>query len=229
MNASVQNLINSDSFPFIKPPEKKFPLFHDDGLFGKNNYDYKQKMILDEKFPSVEKELPPGLFSPPSTVMKEETAPVIAHGFNNITNLNSNFVSTDKKKKRRFLEIGSHSLRNLKKEFENKEDDEATRNKAIASLNDWINRRITGYLVFQNTISSKLDDKNNYREMGIHLNSVAGSKWKNLTEDERDEYKNLAKAYRKAFRKEIEEFENYEDLTDLIERLDTKIKKLKKE
>lgn len=65
--------------------------------------------------------------------------------------------------------------------------------------------------------------------MGVHLNSVAGSKWKGLTESEKEEYKNIAKEYRKMFRREIEEYENYEDLTDLIEKLDYKIKKLRKD
>ncbi len=227
MNTVIQKILSSESFPFMK--QQKAPLLSEHGLLGKTNFNI-GKLVSDEKFSNIisssEKEIPV-IFSPPSTIMKEEPQ-IVTHRFNNITNI-ENFATTDKKKKRRFMEIGSHSLRNLKKEFENKDDDETTRNKAIASLNDWINRRITGYLVFQNTLSSKMGDKNNYREMGIHLNSVAGSKWKSLNDDERDEYKNLAKDYRKAFRREIEEYENYDDLADLIEKLDVKIKKIKKE
>lgn len=146
-----------------------------------------------------------------------------------------NEASTEKKRRRlRFPDIESHSLRNLTKSFDPMEypDNNKLKNKAIGSLNDWINRRITGYLVFQNTINSnqiERDEKKGFKQMGFHLNKLTGQKWKNLTEEEREEYKELAKDFRKNFRKEIEEYENYEDVTDLIEKLDHRIKKIKKE
>lgn len=62
-----------------------------------------------------------------------------------------NEASTEKKRRRiRFPEIDSHSLRNLTKTFDHRDynDQNNLKNKAIGSLNDWINRRITGYLVF---------------------------------------------------------------------------------
>lgn len=172
---------------------------------------------------SVEKE---PLFSPPRTILKDENAEHKNYSIDNMPTIDKKMV------KRRYLDIGSHSLRNLRKEFETKEDDldQEAREKAVNSLNDWINRRITGYLIFQNTVSAgKGEDKLAYKEMGVHLNSVAGQKWKGLPEEEKEEYKMLAKYYRRIFRDEIYTYENYDDFTSLIEKLDIKIKKLKKE
>jgi HMG (high mobility group) box len=168
---------------------------------------------------SVDKE---PLFSPPRTIMKDD--------MNDSRFLNE--AQTADRKKRRFVEIGSVSLRNLKKEFDSKDDDptDETKEKAVEKMNDWINRRITGYLIFQNTLNqSRIDDKTNYKELGVHLNSVAGQKWKSLPEEEKAEYKGLAKYYRRQFRDEIENYESYDDFTTLIERLDHKIKRLRKE
>lgn len=148
-------------------------------------------------------------------------------------------IETAKKKKRsRFNEIESQSLRNLKREIEKAEEEfdgsnkVQKREKVIATLNDWINRRITGYLIFQNTMNTdpeETKDKAAYIEKGMHLNSVMGKKWKSLTEKEKEEYRALAKEYRKPFKLEVQHLENFASVNDLLETLDEKIKKIKKE
>lgn len=47
------------------------------------------------------------------------------------SDIESTNFPTDRKKKRRFAEIGSHSLRNLKKEFEHKDDTDTSKDKAL--------------------------------------------------------------------------------------------------
>lgn len=137
--------------------------------------------------------------------------------------------TTEKKKKVRILDLGSNSLRNLKKEFDNKAlENDTVKNQAITCLSDWINRRLTGYLIFQNTLGAT-NEKSQLKGMGVHLNSLAGKKWKELPEGERNEYNELAKSFRKEFRLEIENYDNYDNYDDLIEKLDRKIKKLKKD
>jgi hypothetical protein len=155
--------------------------------------------------------------------------------FRSIENMQGYGYDGDKKKSKRFrhADIGSTSLRGITKKIEStNEVNPEIREKAINELNDWINRRVTGYLIFQNTMNSnpvEITDKDNYKELGIHMNNVTGQKWKNMNEEDRDEYKNLAKEYRKMLRKEIEAYENYDDITDLIEKFDRKIKKIRKE
>lgn len=229
MNHAVQEMIASDGFFSTKKSAAKQMILQPPMYQHQLPIQLSQKKSefrKDDKTPSMASMSKDNIiYSPPDTLLKDESL----YGSQRYNR--NDIVNTEKRIKRRFLEIGSHSLRNLKKEFESKdeEDEEGARDKAISSLNDWINRRITGYLIFQNTINTKSDEKSNYRELGIHLNSIAGQKWKGLTEEEKEEYKNLAKKFRKTFREEIENYENYDDFTSLIEKLDIKIKKLKKE
>lgn len=152
--------------------------------------------------------------------------------------MSSSIAMDRKKRKIRFSDIDSQALRNVKKTIEEKENaspndmKDRANDTAVTKLLDWINRRITGYLLFQNTVSHdprNMKEKEQYSEMGVHLNHLIGQKWKALSPEERDEYRLLAKQYRRDFKKDIEIYHESEDLTDLIESLDLKIKKLKKE
>lgn len=143
-----------------------------------------------------------------------------------------------KRNRPRFFDIESQSLRNLLKEFEEKENSDPNsttpidKKKAAKALHDWINRRITGYLIFQNTLNNDPDtikDKEHSTELGIHQNHLIGQKWKTLTKEEKDEYKKLAVEYRKNFRGTIDELESTGNLNELIESLDNQIKKIKRE
>jgi len=125
----------------------------------------------------------------------------------------------------------------LKKELEKYEDNEdplspdSKKEKMMTSLSDWINRRITGYLVFQNTMNSDPDQdkEGGISETGVHLNQAMGKRWKSLSEEEREEFKALAKDFRKDFKQDLEENEDFDDTDALIETLDERIKKLKRE
>jgi len=231
MNQNIEQILQAQSpYPLLKPKEVeniKYQNMYED--HGYMSYPSKKIHTNEDNFSfqlgSYEKDSQN--YSPPKTLIKDDGL-MTSQKYMGHADIES-YSLTDKKKKRRFTEIGSHSLRNLKKEFEHKDDSETGREKALSSLSDWINRRITGYLIFQNTLNTNGNEKSTYREAGVHLNSVAGQKWKSLTESEKEEYKVIAKEYRKSFRREIEEYENYEDLTDLIEKLDYKIKNLRKE
>jgi len=138
-------------------------------------------------------------------------------------------------KKYRYSEIDSHSLRNLYKSIIEKENSDPTSDEKITkdtldSLHDWVNRRITGYLIFRNTISENDDEELKHSsELGIHANHHIGQKWKQLTTKEKKEYQDLARSYRKLFKEEVIIPENYSDLIELLETVDVKIKKIKKE
>lgn len=184
-----------------------------------------QRQISDDR--SMQSASPP----PQKKEIKYET-------FRTLDNLAPSNLSDAERKKlnKRFrhVDIGSTSLRGITKNIASSGDniDPEVKEKAINQLNEWINRRVTGYLIFQNTMNQnplEQTDKGNYKELGIHLNNITGQKWKNLNDEDRDEYRNLAKEYRKILRKEIEAYENYDDITDLIEQFDQKIKKIKKE
>jgi HMG-box domain len=153
--------------------------------------------------------------------------------FRSIENMQGQDGDKKKMKRFRYADIGSVSLRGITKKIEsNMVVDHELKEKAATQLNDWINRRVTGYLIFQNTMthnSVEHGEKDNLKGMGVHQNNVMGQKWKNLNEEYRDEYRNLAKEYRKILRKEIEAYENYDDITELIELFDQKIKKIRKE
>ena len=79
-------------------------------------------------------------------------------------NGNSQFYEKQKNRvmvKKNPFRVGSQSLRKMKKEIRNnkeniEEENDVIKNKneknAAHALRDWINRRITGYLVFRNTM-----------------------------------------------------------------------------
>lgn len=142
-----------------------------------------------------------------------------------------NNQDTVKKRRKNFKEtdINSQSLKKLKKICENTDQDGSAtkKEKLISSLNDWINRRITGYLIFQNSMNNTTGKRPGISDTGVHLNHATGSKWKTMSEKEKEEYKNLAKEYRKIFKREVEECENLENTNDIIEEFDEKIKKIK--
>lgn len=137
------------------------------------------------------------------------------------------------KKMSRFCDIESQSLRNLKKEIEEKEKENSDPNQlpeiTKAKLKDWINRRITGYLIFQNTLNYHPEiskEKSDCSGLGVHFNQMVGHKWKNLSRDEKEEYKNIAKECRERFRKDLNDAD---DLGDLFANFDAQIKKIKRE
>lgn len=142
-----------------------------------------------------------------------------------------NNQDTVKKRRKNFKEsdINSQSLKKLKKicESSDQEGSMSKKEKLISSLNDWINRRITGYLIFQNSMNGEGAKRPGISDTGVHLNHATGSKWKTMSEKEKEEYKNLAKEYRKIFKREVEECENLENTNDIIEEFDEKIKKIK--
>jgi len=138
----------------------------------------------------------------------------------------SDHDTTKKKKKIKDSGIESQALRNLRKELEKMGDMEDEKDlKPKQKLNDWINRRVTGYLIFQNSMNASNKEKG-ISDTGVHLNSSMGKKWKGLNEREKKDYKDLANHYRSVFKREIEEHDS-EKAKDLIEMLDEKIKKVK--
>ena len=99
--------------------------------------------------------------------------------------------------------------------------------KRISGLHDWINRRITGYLVFQNTIHGTLE-KEDFRDS--HLNRVAGQKWRVLSKAEKEQYKMLALKVRVELKKEFRDVDkDSPELKELQELIEKEIKKVKKE
>ena len=98
--------------------------------------------------------------------------------------------------------------------------------RGIHGLHDWINRRITGYLIFQNTFAGTIGRGKD----GSHLNSIAGQQWKKLSKAEKEEYKSLALNVRVNLKKEYRDVDKespeLKELQDLIEKA---IKKVKKE
>lgn len=88
-----------------------------------------------------------------------------------------------------------------------------------------LNRKITGYLVFKNTIMGELRGL----EKGMHINHLVGEKWKKLSRDEKENYEIFANTQRKVIKKEIEAARQQGDVSDSLEALSMKVKKLKKE
>ena len=99
--------------------------------------------------------------------------------------------------------------------------------RGIHNLHDWINRRVTGYLIFQNTMHDQGLEKEREDD---HLNRIAGKKWKKLTKAEKEEYKSLALSTRVLFKKEFREVDKDDpDWSELQELIDQKLKRVKKE
>ena len=97
----------------------------------------------------------------------------------------------------------------------------------VQGLHDWINRRITGYLVFQNTIRDNKPEKESSDE---HLNALTGKMWKEFSKSEREEYKNLALDARADFKRDYEDVSlDHPDLKELQESIERRLKKIKKE
>ena len=99
-------------------------------------------------------------------------------------------------------------------------------------LVDWINRRVTGYMIFQNSVDKdlkdiKMDDID--LDHTKHMNSLVGKKWKSLTPTAREEYKSIAMQTRVDFKKELDRMENVEDFKDIYSDFITRIKKIKKD
>ena len=100
------------------------------------------------------------------------------------------------------------------------------------SLIDWINRRITGYMLFQNSIDKdmkdiKMDDID-VDHHTKHMNSLVGKKWKSLNPSAREEYKAIAMQNRVDFKKELDCMDNLEDFKLLCSHFIGKVKKVKK-
>ena len=96
--------------------------------------------------------------------------------------------------------------------------------RGVHNLHDWINRRVTGYLIFQNSVHVEKGDEED------HLNSVTGKKWKALTKAEKEEYKSIALNARVDLKKEFDNVDiDDEEIKDLQEQIEKKLKKIKKE
>jgi len=227
MNRNVESLLQPESTSFKKSVRligKVRDMDFSTNVFG--NSDHKKFDMLS---PEQIYEGSNGYHSPRHR--ERETPKTV------VKNRNYNNQETTKKKKK-VTENGldSQALRNIKKEIEKKEgmeeefDDDhdlkGSEDKLTSYLCNWINRRITGYLLFQNTMNSSISDKDKgISETGVHLNHTMGSKWKALTEREKQEYKNLALQYRAIFKREVEEKPH--KTKDLLEEFDEKIKKIK--
>ena len=99
-------------------------------------------------------------------------------------------------------------------------------------LVDWINRRVTGYMIFQNSVDKatkdiELDDVE--LDLTKHMNSLVGKKWKSLTPTAKEEYKSIAIRARVDFKKELDHMENLEDFKDVYSDFIGRIKKVKKD
>ena len=118
-------------------------------------------------------------------------------------------------------------------EYEESDDNPSPKRKkgksdrGVHSLHDWINRRITGYLIFQNTIHDENAERGG-RE-GDHLNRLTGKKWKKLSKSEQEEYKSLAMNARVDLKKEFKDVDkDSPELADFQEQIEKKLKKIKK-
>lgn len=106
-------------------------------------------------------------------------------------------------------------------------DNSTPKRARVKDLHDWINRRVTGYLIFQNTMQDMGLEKEHKDE---HLNRIAGDKWKALTKAEREEYRSLAMNARVQLKREFRNVEiDNPDIKDLQELVEKRIKKVKKE
>jgi len=97
---------------------------------------------------------------------------------------------------------------------------------------DWINRRVTGYMIFQNSINKdfkeiKMDDDGTTSDTNKHTNSLVGKKWKGLMPLEKEEFRTIAAQVRLDLKKEVEHM-NLEDYDQVYSLLVSKIKKVKK-
>ena len=136
------------------------------------------------------------------------------------------------RKKKPFFRIGSQSLRKMKKGYnsnkENIEDTSTHKRVAAEPLRDWINRRITGYLIFRNTVKAYpgyMEElkKKNEEEYG-HMNKAMGNIWRNLDSQERSLYDDIALNYRKAYTAKVDALVNSDctgrSLGELMEEFD---------
>lgn len=99
--------------------------------------------------------------------------------------------------------------------------------RGIQGLHDWINRRVTGYLIFQNTMHDEGLEKERDDD---HLNRITGKMWKKLSKTEQEEYKSLALKTRVEFKKEFQDVDkDSPELPELQELIDQKLKKVVKE
>lgn len=96
----------------------------------------------------------------------------------------------------------------------------------VKGLHDWINRRLTGYLVYQNSIQ---DGELEREYEGDHLNRVAGQKWRSMSKTEQEVYKSIALKARVQLKKEFRDAgKDDPELADLQEVVEKRIRKVKK-
>ena len=99
-------------------------------------------------------------------------------------------------------------------------------------LVDWINRRVTGYMIFQNSVDKDMKDitmDDIDLDHTKHMNSLVGKKWKSLSPTAKEEYKSIAMQTRVNFKKELDRMENVEDFKDIYSDFISRIKKVKKD
>jgi len=138
--------------------------------------------------------------------------------------------------------LDSTALRGLKSVFRsyqaNKADEETqSENKKDEKspqelLKDWINRRITGYLVFRNTNCLEKGEKGVKKEGSDgtveHLNKSMGAMWKGLSDKDKGIYLKIANHYRKLFKGQVDSLEDISKFSDLLDYFDETSKKIKK-
>eukprot|EP00331_Platyophrya_macrostoma_P020065 CAMPEP_0176475834 /NCGR_PEP_ID=MMETSP0127-20121128/43818_1 /TAXON_ID=938130 /ORGANISM="Platyophrya macrostoma, Strain WH" /LENGTH=452 /DNA_ID=CAMNT_0017871457 /DNA_START=1 /DNA_END=1359 /DNA_ORIENTATION=- len=120
------------------------------------------------------------------------------------------------------------SPKERRKKSKNEDGDSGAKKVRVKGLHDWINRRVTGYLIYQNTIHDEGGLEKDHA--GDHLNRVAGEKWKSMSQDEKNEYKEIALRARKFLKKDVRDVDiDDPNIKDLQEVLEKKIKKVKKD
>jgi len=148
--------------------------------------------------------------------------------------------------KKAMLVSPSKTSTSIKKEIESDHDHDTSSQKSgpnrsasknrhtVDGVMDWINRRVTGYMIFQNSIVKdfkdvRMDDMGSNTDQHKHMNSLVGKKWHGLTKLQKEEYKNIASQARLDLKKEIDQMGGIENYEEVYGNLLDKIKRVKKE
>jgi len=140
--------------------------------------------------------------------------------------------SSHKKKKgptvhdfRNDSESSDDGKKSKSKKKKQREDSSAKKERGPQGLHDWINRRVTGYLIFHNTVHDEGLEKD-----GDHLNRQTGKLWQAMSKAEKEEYNSFAMNTRVSLKKQYRDIDiDDPELTEMQEKVDLKIKKIKKE
>ena len=100
--------------------------------------------------------------------------------------------------------------------------------RAPKTIYDWINRRVTGYLIFHNEINDNESVEEDKEIEDAHLNRVVADRWHGLTKLEREEYMALAMTTRVKLKKKLKDLDLEDpDAEEIKRKIHKKFKKLK--